>query len=201
MRQKYLKHLNQTGFHHAFIIAAAFIILFGAVGTYFFLISNAATQCSSGGSYEREKVAEQAIYDYCVWNGGKNWKGSTVNHQTLLSLFTDGHAGEFWCADFVSYVYKTAGYPFKAKAGYYSRNGWDWPRAYDLEHLPGFTYHKAAGYTVKRGDIAEFNYPGGHVELVASLHPTTFIYGDNANGGMSKDTYNGGHVVGYSSPN
>jgi hypothetical protein len=201
MKQKNLTRLNQAGFHHAFIIAIAFVILFGAIGTYFFLIGHATTQCTSGGSYMREKIANQAYYDRCLWNGGRNWQGSLVSHATLLSLFTDGNAGEFWCADFISYVYKTAGYPFHARTGYYSRDGWDWPNAWSMVNLPGFTYHKASGYSPKRGDIAEFDYPGGHVELVVHLNPTTFIYGDTASGGMGYDTYNNGHVVGYVSPN
>jgi hypothetical protein len=121
-----------------------------------------------------------------------------VSHSQQLNWITDGNRSEPWCADFTSYVYMNAGYPFKAKAGYFTRNGWDWPSAASQEHLPGFTYHRAgSGYKPTIGDIAEFNYVGGHVEIVVNTSPLTFIYGDTSSGGMARDTYASGHVLGY----
>ncbi len=129
----------------------------------------------------------------------------------LLSDYTDGNAYEEWCADFVSYVYKESGQPFTN--GERGTNGWDEYNANNIRYM-GFSYHAAdSGYVPQPGDVAYFDYAGGHVEIVESggRHPT-FIYGDS--GTLDPITHNGdmaenqilvdgqiGQVVYYLSPN
>jgi hypothetical protein len=178
------------------------MVVFAVIGAGAIVLSYAASprQCpSASGKSEGQQVASEANRQWCIWNGGKNANGRTVSHAQLLSWYTDGHP-EFWCADFVSYVYKAAGFPFKGSNTYYTRNGWDWPNAYSLEHVPGFTYHRVGTVRPQVGDIAEFNYSGGHVEIVVDTSPLTFVYGDNGNGGMSKNTYDNGSVLGWVRP-
>lgn len=135
------------------------------------------------------------------------WQSGSVSHSSLLNQYSDGNGYEEWCADFVSYIYKQAGYPFI----YGERNGWDEYVAADVQY-ENFAYHPAAGYTPQTGDIAYFDYPGGHVEIVAVGGPKPlFIYGDSAkidpstgNGEMAENTITNdgslGQVMYYLSP-
>lgn len=120
------------------------------------------------------------------------WQTEPSIHQVLLSDYTDGNPYEEWCADFVSYIYKQSGAPFtNGERG----NGWDEYNANNIQYM-GFTYHAVGeGYIPKAGDVAYFNYSGGHVEIVVKggSHPT-FIYGDSGtidpltkNGDMAKN--------------
>lgn len=150
---------------------------------------------------EGEAVSCYATQEWTRWQSG------APSHSTLLNDYTDGAAYEAWCADFVSYVYKEAGHPL---TGAY--DGWDENDANNLQNY-GFTEHLASsGYLPKPGDIAYFNYNGGHVEIVISggAKPT-FIYGNSAtidpttgNGQMMANTKindgNEGQLVYYLSP-
>jgi len=49
------------------------------------------------------------------------WQAPGSNHNALLNVYADGNGYEEWCADFISYVYKEAGYPFSGG----ERDGWD----------------------------------------------------------------------------
>lgn len=153
-----------------------------------------------GGS-EGQRVACYAVKEWTSWQSGSS------SHATLLNNYSDGNGYEEWCADFVSYVYQEAGYPFSQG----ERNGWDEYNANNIQYM-GFTYHNAAGYTPQPGDIAYFDYSGGHVEIVISGGPTpTFVYGDSAtidpatgNGDMEANTIvsdgSMGQVLYYLSP-
>ncbi len=138
------------------------------------------------------------------------WQTEPKLHGVLLNDYTDGNSYEEWCADFVSYIYREAGDSF---VGGERGNGWDEYNANNIQYQ-GFTYHAAnSGYQPKPGDVAYFNYSGGHVEIVVSggAHPT-FIYGDagakdpyTGNGDMAEnqltsDGYSG-QLVYYLSPN
>jgi hypothetical protein len=161
--------------------------------------SNANIACSGTRG---QKVACYAEKQWQAWESG------SPSHKTLLSDYTDGNGYEEWCADFVSYVYREAGFPFAAG----ERDGWDEYDANNIQNM-GFIMHQAGDYTPQPGDVAFFDYPGGHVEIVATggRHPT-FIYGDSGtvdpatgNGEMNEDnlTSDGaaGQVVYYLSPN
>jgi hypothetical protein len=153
------------------------------------------------GGTEGQKVACYAEQDWTSWQSG------TASHEALLNSYTDGAPYEEWCADFVSYVYKQAGYPFSGGEA----DGWDQNIADDIQYM-GFTMHAAGNYSPQPGDVAYFDYPGGHVEIVVSggAHPT-FIYGDSGtidpatgNGQMEANTITSkpgeGQVVYYLSP-
>lgn len=148
-----------------------------------------------------QKIACVAASEWVRWQNSNS-------HEALLNTYTDGAPYEEWCADFVSYVYKQAGYPLTRAYG-----GWDENDANNLRKYPEFTLHQASsGYVPKAGDIAWFNYNGGHVEIVVSGGPhPTFIYGNSAevdpttgNGDMRTNTIvkNGpeGRLVYYLSP-
>lgn len=151
---------------------------------------------------EGQKIACFAEKEWTAWQSG------SPDHQTLLNAYTDGAADEAWCADFVSYVYKEAGYAFTNG----SADGWDQDNANDVQYM-GFMMHDPANYQPKPGDVAYFNYDGGHVELVVKGGKTpTFIYGNSAttdpatgNGQMQANTVtqdgDNGQLVYYLSPN
>jgi hypothetical protein len=159
-----------------------------------------SSSCNSGT--EGERVACVTEQQWTAWQSG------SPSHATLLNEYSDGNGYEEWCADFVSYVYKGAGYPFQQG----EREGWD---EYDANYVQydGFTKHMVGSYQPKAGDLAFFNYPGGHIEVVVSGGKTpTFIYGDSAtidpvtgNGDMEANTISTdgpmGQVVYYLSPN
>jgi hypothetical protein len=133
--------------------------------------------CSSGS--EGQRIACTAVKQWTTWQSGN------PSHNTLLNEYSDGNGYEEWCADFVSYVYQEAGYPFTQG----ERNGWDEYDANNIQYQ-GFTYHDASGYSPQPGDIAYFDYSGGHVEIVISGGSApTFIYGDS--GTIDPSTGNG----------
>ena len=136
------------------------------------------------------------------------WQSLGSNHESLLNTYTDGTPYEEWCADFVSYIYKESGYPFTRGES----DGWDENNANNILNM-GFTQHLASsGYLPKAGDVAYFNYSGGHVEVVISGgKKPTFIYGNSGtndpttgNGEMATNTITGdgseGQLIYYLSP-
>jgi hypothetical protein len=168
--------------------------------THYSDFSIAGYDCKAGT--EGQRIACVARQQWVLWQSG------TISHSALLNRYSDGNGYEEWCADFVSYVYKTAGYPF-TNGG---RNNWDEYNANNIVNLNGLTYHAAGNYVPKPGDIAYFDYPGGHVEIVVQggIRPT-YIYGDagtsdptTQNGEMNEDmlTSDGsaGQVMYYMSP-
>ena len=156
--------------------------------------------CQSGTTGERV-----ACFAARAW---QDWRAGPSGHAALLAAYTDGNAYEEWCADFVSYLYKQAGHPFTSG----ERDGWDEYVADDIQNQ-GFTLHDAATYTPKAGDVAYFDYNGGHVEIVAvGGSKPIFIYGDSGtpdpatgNGDMAENSItsdgDAGQVVYYLSPN
>lgn len=149
-----------------------------------------------------ERIACTATEQWDTWQSEPN------NHEALLTAYTGGAPYEEWCADFVSYIYKQAGYPF-TQGGY---EGWDESNANKIQDQ-GFTMHNPADYTPQPGDVAYFDYEGGHVEVVVSggKHPT-FVYGNSGtidpttgNGEMEANTITQdgslGNLVYYLSPN
>ncbi len=160
----------------------------------------ASDSCTVGS--EGQKIACIARQQWSVWQTG------SPDHESLLNTYTDSAPYEQWCADFVSYVYKQAGYPFTGGEA----DDWNESNANNIQNL-GFTQHSAAsGYIPQAGDVAYFDYNGGHVEIVVSGGQTpTFIYGDSAtidpttgNGQMMANTITQdgtmGQVVYYLSP-
>jgi hypothetical protein len=164
--------------------------------------ANSAASRSCSGT-EGQLVACYAAKQWVTWQSG------SPSHVTLLNNYSEGNGYEEWCADFVSYVYREAGYPFTQG----ERSGWDEYLASNIENMGVFTYHSAAsGYIPQAGDVAFFDYPGGHVEIVAvGGSKPIFIYGDSGtndpttnNGEMAENTItndgNEGQVIYYLSP-
>jgi hypothetical protein len=89
-----------------------------------------------------------------------NWQSNPNGHEALLNTYTGGTPYEEWCADFVSYIFKESGFPFTN--GNY---GWDENIASGIQNQ-GFTMHTNPDYVPVAGDVAFFDYPGGHVEIV-----------------------------------
>ncbi|HUA13480.1 MAG TPA: ricin-type beta-trefoil lectin domain protein [Candidatus Sulfotelmatobacter sp.] len=157
-----------------------------------------SADCPASG--EGQKVACSAINEWVSWHE------PGANHMALLTSYTDGAPNEEWCADFVSYVYKEAGFPFKGG----ETNGWDENNANNIVNR-GFNAH-GLKYQPVVGDVAYFNYAGGHVEIVISSGKTpTFLYGNSAtidpttgNGDMESNTITSvqglGSLVYYMSP-
>ncbi|HET8991606.1 MAG TPA: ricin-type beta-trefoil lectin domain protein, partial [Candidatus Saccharimonadales bacterium] len=146
--------------------------------------------------------AKIACYAESDW---EEWQAEPNAHPSLLNAYTDGAPYEEWCADFVSYVYNQAGYPFKS-----AYDGWDENNANNVSNY-GFTVHDTS-YVPSPGDIGYFDYSGGHVEIVISGGPQpTFIYGNSAtidpttgNGQMESNTIlqdgSNGNITNYYSP-
>lgn len=158
-----------------------------------------AAPCNSGN--EGQRVACYATRQWVAWQANPGL------HTTLLTDYTDGNPSEPWCADFVSYVYREAGRPFTNA----DRDNWDEYRANALQVM-NLQMHDPAHYVPKAGDIAYFDYPGGHVEIVVKGGPhPVFIYGDSGttdpathNGNMSENSFmndgDGGQLEYYLSP-
>lgn len=133
-------------------------------------IWNTAAIPSCNNETSSQRVACYAVKEWTQWQSG------TPSHEALLNSYTDGAPYEEWCADFVSYVYKEAGNPFTGG----ETNGWDENIASNIQNM-GFIQHPVDQYTPQPGDVAYFDYAGGHVEIVVSGGPTpTFIYGNSA---------------------
>jgi hypothetical protein len=117
-----------------------------------------------------EKVACYAVSEWA------QWQSNSLDHEAMLMRYTDNTPYEAWCADFVSYVYREAGYAFTQGEA----DGWNENDANKIQGM-GFIIHDPATYIPKSGDVAYFNYEGGHVEIVVSggKNPT-FAYGNSA---------------------
>ena len=114
------------------------------------------------------RIACYAESDWEIWQSG------TIPHINLLNTYTDNASYEEWCADFVSYVYKQAGYPFTAAYA-----GWDENNANNIQNY-NFNVHSTS-YIPSPGDVGYFSYSGGHVEIVISGgKQPSFIYGNSA---------------------
>ncbi|HEY5667763.1 MAG TPA: RICIN domain-containing protein [Candidatus Saccharimonadales bacterium] len=151
-----------------------------------------------------EKRAKLACYAAKEWT---IWQSPSADHSALLRAYTAGAPYEAWCADFISYVYKEAGFPFTQG----ETNGWNENDANKMVNM-GFAQHNPDSYIPQSGDIAYFDYNGGHVELVVSGGKApTFIYGNSGttdpatgNGQMAANTVtsdgSNGKLVYYLSP-
>lgn len=167
-------------------------------------VSTATAGATTASCSKETKGERVACFAALEWN---RWQSPSADHNALLNVYTDGAPYEEWCADFVSYVYKEAGYPFSGGEA----DGWDESNANLVQNM-GFSMHDANGYVPKAGDVAYFNYQGGHVEIVVSGgKKPSFIYGNSAtidpstgNGQMEANTITSdgwqGKVIYYLSP-
>lgn len=105
-----------------------------------------------------------------------------------LNAYTEGHPDEDWCADFVSWVYWKAGYPFKIN-GWWTA-GWRIRRVYlpdevnlrDVFIWSGAYRTKETGYIPSAGDVIIFARNGrSHTGFVkttgySSIWKTNMVY-------------------------
>ena len=156
----------------------------------------------------------------------EHWLPITPTTQySYYKTYTQG-ATEQWCADFVSWVYNQAGYPFAGGGG------WRFPGVIDIYNLgelnQKFHWHSStSGYVPQPGDLAihydpTLTNPYYHVNLVVAVNTATqtvtYIGGDQPNpiapvtyygtsnsnsvvsSGPGVGYYNNGDIKGYVSP-
>lgn len=137
----------------------------------------------------------------------KLWESSSLKPGTDFHKYTDGRT-EAWCADFASWIYSQAGYPFYdgekssesyvptmvAEAKKSTNTKWEWHPTGD-------------GYTPKPGDLHVVNGQS-HVSVVVAVNGdnVTNIGGNQSGSGgptttkVSKDNWVGSGTVGYITP-
>lgn len=179
---------------------------------------NSQVSCSAGPSSSdlstlRQTVICLAKQQEAIWASEPlTWRW------TGYFTYESSNRSEYWCADFVSWVYKNAGDPFTN-----GLDGWDDPGVPGITEAPGFTYHPIGSktpYTPVPGDIGIFytNQAYGHtaIYLGDSGGTTIWIGGDqgpspNGEFGTAESEslvdygYNEpgspGYLMGYVSPN
>jgi len=140
----------------------------------------------------------------------QKYESGTMKPGTDFYVYSENH-NEEWCADFVSWVYKQAGYPL-------GESGWREARVSEVQHIGQknlkFSYHEASSYTPVPGDIAVHLDGQSHVNIVVSVNTndkTVTLIGGNEQSdssgantssrvGKSTTSYSGEGIVGYVSP-
>ncbi len=116
-------------------------------------------------------------------------KRHQVRHEddALTDYLADG---EWWCADFVSWVYRQAGVPFDggAMGGWLLTNNHVLARWFERR---GLFHPRGDGYAPEPGDFVRFpTERGGHAGLVVEVRGTTlYTVEGNVNGAVSRERY------------
>lgn len=166
------------------------------------------TATQAGLSQVRQEAVCEAESEYAKWQKGTMTAGFRASNPNSFSTYTQNR-NELWCADFVSWVYHTIGYPILTP-------DWSVPAVetiYDTGKAGGrWTYHAISGYTPVPGDLA-IHYEAGnalpyiHVNMVVSVSKgvPTLIGGDEVGPSfpdgsvVAEDNYTS-DVIGYVSP-
>lgn len=153
-----------------------------------------ALSCNSSVNYPtvRQRVVAIAEQQLGCWQNGSILPPGGP-------IYDYSGVDEEWCADFASWVYNQAGYPFTGGNG-----GWDLPGVSEIYSLGlsgnGFTFHPSGSYVPQPGDLAIHSDSGayygymGHVNIVVAVSASgdvTLIGGDQTNpltGGWKLDT-------------
>lgn len=113
-------------------------------------------------------------------------------HPQDAAAYSQG-AKEAWCADFVSWVMKSAGVPLRNP----NSGGWRIPGVYTLQdyYLKAGRFHRGgSGYHPMIGDVVMYDAPNGwgnHTNLVVATSGATFTtVGGNQPGGITVTTQN-----------
>ncbi len=147
----------------------------------------------SGLSPVRQAVVCTAQAELQSWQSG----------QSSCYKYTTGapQAGacEEWCADFVSWVYKRANYPFTGGQS----GGWRLAGVYEIRSLGqqngNFHWHPEKTYTPKPGDIAIYSNDH-HTNIVTAISGGSItIIGGNQSDQVSQETA-ASDLVGYVTP-
>ncbi len=121
-------------------------------------------------------IAEQEL---ALWQSGTLKPGTDAYFK-----YSQGRAEE-WCADFASWVYNQAGYPFGPAGS--PTNSWNisWVPYFltPPQDSSKFTYHSlASGYTPQPGDLAIHGNAHVNIVIAVSGRSLTLIGGDQSNG-------------------
>lgn len=155
----------------------------GAYVIYAALAGIQSTDCSgvSLNGTVREKVVTLATQELKRWES-KELSGNGED----FKKYTHNQNGN-WCAWFVSWVYKEAGYPLNN-----SKTG-EVPAVTTIKEIgdanKNFSYHAKNGYTPKVGDITVYKNNGSsHVNIVSAVEPDgkITIIGGNQGYGSSR---------------
>lgn len=152
---------------------------------------NSSSSSTSGLSTVRQNVVCIAQQQLAIWSSqpGYPWNGPNTYSETGYLQYSAGNHEE-WCADFASWVYNQAGYPFSG--GY--NGGWRISYVPNIQALGqqngNFHWNPSTSYTPKPGDLAI--HGANHVNIVVSVNGSTItlIGGDQGNG-----PYPGGSIV------
>lgn len=166
-------------------------------------------------SQVRQNIVCVAEQELALWKSGSMKPG-----KDFYKYLGEGYrgTGEDWCADFTSWVYNQAGYPF----GPAQSAGPDWRIPYVGNFLvppqdnSKFVYHPASSYTPKPGDLAlHYNSAKNpaytHVNIVVSVSPGEIILIGGNQGGTGNFETNkvsndfissptGSDIIGYVGP-
>jgi hypothetical protein len=160
---------------------------------------------SSGLSQVRQNVVCIAKAELAKWKSGEMGPGGS-NIKYIQS-----HVEEEWCADFMSWVYKQAGYPVTG-----SMSNWQQAGALEMENMPPvdgskFELHHPGSYIPVPGDMVTYSF--SHVNMVVSVNKnagTMTVIGGNQGGIHANDQslvseytingFTGNDIHGYVSP-
>lgn len=160
---------------------------------------------TGGLSQVRQNVVCIAKAELAKWKSGQMGPGGSN-----LKYIQSG-VEEEWCADFMSWVYKQAGYPVTG-----SMTHWQQAGALEMENMPPvdaskFEVHKPGSYVPVPGDMVTYNF--SHVNMVVSVNKnanTMTVIGGNQGGIHANDQslvseytingFTGNDIHGYVSP-
>lgn len=145
---------------------------------------------SSSATGVAGKAVDLARQELALWKSGQ-LKG---NGSDYLKYTYGARAN--WCAYFVSWIYKTAGYPISTTAPNGSVPAVEGIRAIGLQN-DRFVWHNAAGYTPVPGDMAIRG--GEHVNLVVAVSGSqiTVIGGNQGYSSGQATSFNNSLVTEY----
>lgn len=150
--------------------------------------TSCAVQCTSGTSTATSDLSSTRQNAVCIAKQElAAWTPPPPTPRMGFLKYSDGSVNDLWCADFVSWVYKQAGYPFTGGLS----GGWRLAAVQAVKDLPNsdhnWHWHAASGYTPKPGDLAIHQNPStgySHVNMVIEVTGTTItlIGGDQGPG-------------------
>jgi len=155
-----------------------------------------STGSSANVSSIRQNVVCLAEQELALWESQPNYNSPYPDFTyaaTGFLKYTD-NSYEVWCADFVSWIYNQAGYPFSGG----DDGGWRLDAVSAIQQLgvspnSGFTWHpESSGYVPQPGDLALHYDP---TQSAPWYHVNIFI---SSSGGVSE--YIGGDQGGVDEP-
>lgn len=136
----------------------------------------------SGASAAAGSVVAVALQEAQAWQQGTS----------TYKKYTNGRP-EDWCADFVSWVYNTAGKPFTPTPGVPMTNGWQIPAVSGVRtylQTKGQFWPKATAPAPQPGDIVIYENGASHTNIVVEANGYMVkTVGGNQDGGNGQGAY------------